>query len=214
MLWSLRNRGATGILGAAVSGALLVRTGSNVPLTQWLGLSPGNSISVHKILYVNAPVDQVFQLLARYESFPLFMRNVRRVRTHPDGRSHWTVAGPAGVSFEWDAVTTRFEPNLLLAWRTVSNSVVRHSGSIRFEPRNGGTCLEVQLSYSPPGGALGHALARFLRSDPKAEIDEDLLRVKTFLESGKRPRDAVEPRAAQSIPTDSSASLDGGQPLH
>jgi len=192
ILWSLRNRGALGISGAVVGSTLLARSGSNVPLAQWLGIGRGNSVAVHKTLRVNAPVDQVFELLARYENFPLFMRNVRRVLTHPDGRSHWTVAGPAGVSFEWDAVTTRFEPNRLIAWRTVS-SAVRHRGSIRLEAHNGGTRLEIQLSYAPPGGALGHALACVLGSDPKTELDEDLLRLKRFLESGKPARDAVRP---------------------
>jgi uncharacterized membrane protein len=109
-----------------------------------------------------------------------------------DGRSHWVVAGPAGVSFEWDAVTTRLEPNRLLAWRTVSDTAVRREGSIQFEPHNGGTRLEIRLSYSPPGGTLGHMVARFLGSDPKTELDEDLLRLKSFLEGGKPPRDAVE----------------------
>src|SRR6185312_15068759 len=97
--------------------------------------------------------------------------------------------------------------------RTVS-SAVRHEGSIRFEAHNGGTRLEIQLSYAPPGGALGHALARFLGADPKTELDEDLLRLKSFVESGKPARDAVKPIPAQYIPTAGSASPDGGPELH
>jgi uncharacterized membrane protein len=77
LLWALRNRDGLGMLGAAVGGALLVRTGSNVPLSQWMGVARGSRIPVHKTLRVNAPVDQVFELLARYENSPLFMRNVR-----------------------------------------------------------------------------------------------------------------------------------------
>jgi uncharacterized membrane protein len=183
-------------------------------LTQWIGAKGGNAIPVHKTLRVNAPVDQVFQLLARYENFPLFMRNVRQVHAHRNGRSHWIVAGPAGVSVEWDAVTTRFEPNRLLAWRTVSNSAVRHAGNIRFEPQNGGTRLEIQLSYNPPAGALGHVVARLFGADPKTELDEDLLRLKSFLESGKPPRDAATRVPPGYIPTAEVASGDSDQPLH
>jgi uncharacterized membrane protein len=214
MLWAVRRRGPLGTLCAAAGGAVLVRTGTNVPLAQWLGIGGGNPIAVYKTLRVNAPVDQVFELLARYESFPLFMRNVRQVRTHPDGRSHWIVAGPVGVWFEWDAITTRFEPNRLLAWRTVSDATVRHDGSIRFAPHNGGTRLEIRLSYSPPAGALGHVVARLFGADPKTELDEELLRLKSFLESGKLPRDAMEHLPPGYIPTGNPAPLDGGQPLH
>jgi uncharacterized membrane protein len=185
-----------------------------MPLAQWVGITGGNVIPVHKTLRVNAPVDQVFQLMARYENFPLFMRNVRHVRAHPDGRSHWIVGGPAGVSVEWDAMTTRREPNRLLAWRTVSNAAVRHAGNIRFEPKNGGTRLEIQLSYQPPAGALGHVVARLFGADPKTELDEDLLRLKSFLESGKLPRDAATRVPPEYIPTAEAASPNSDQPLH
>jgi uncharacterized membrane protein len=214
LVLGLRNRGALGLLSAVTGGTLLARTASNMPLAQWVGVTGGNVIPVHKTLRVNAPVDQVFQLMARYENFPLFMRNVRHVRAHPDGRSHWIVGGPAGVSVEWDAMTTRREPNRLLAWRTVSNAAVRHAGNIRFEPKNGGTRLEIQLSYQPPAGALGHVVARLFGADPKTELDEDLLRLKSFLESGKLPRDAATRVPPEYIPTAEAASPNSDQPLH
>jgi uncharacterized membrane protein len=214
LVFALRNRGVFGLLSAVAGGTLLTRTATNVPLAQWVGATGGNAIPVHKTLRVNAPVDQVFQLLARYENFPLFMRNVRHVHAHPDGRSHWIVAGPAGVSVEWDAVTTRLEPNRMLAWHTASNAAVRHAGSIRFEPHNGGTRLEIQLTYNPPGGALGHVVARLFGADPKTELDEDLLRLKSFLESGKPPRDAATRVPPEYIPTAEAASPDSDQLVH
>jgi len=191
LAYGLRQRGMLGLFGLLTGGALLVRATANMPLTRWAGVTGQNSIQIRKTLRVDAPVDRVFQLLAHYEKFPLFMRHVQHVHTHPDGRSHWIVAGPAGITLEWDAMTTRLEPNRLLAWRTVSNAAVRHAGSIRFEPRNGGTRLEIQLTYSPPGGALGHALARLFGADPKTELDDDLLRLKSFLETGKMPKDTA-----------------------
>jgi uncharacterized membrane protein len=214
LVFGLRNRGLLGLLSGLAGGTLLARTAANRPLAQWVGATGQNAIPVHKTLRVNAPVDQVFQLLAHYENFPLFMRNVRHVHAHPDGRSHWIVAGPAGVSVEWDAMTTRLEPNRLLAWRTVSNATVRHAGMIRFEPQNGGTRLEIHLSYNPPAGALGHGVARLFGADPKRELDEDLLRLKTFLESGKPPRDAAARVPPEYIPTAKVAGADGNQPVH
>jgi uncharacterized membrane protein len=95
------------------------------------------------------------------------------------------------MSVEWDAVTTKLEQNRLLAWRTGPGATVEHAGMIQFERVNGGTRLDVEMSYSPPAGVLGHVVAKLFGADPKSELDEDLLRMKTFLETGKAPRDAA-----------------------
>jgi uncharacterized membrane protein len=116
---------------------------------------------------------------------------VREVRVREDGSSHWKVAGPAGQPVEWDAVTTQLVPNELMAWKTMPGSAVEHAGLIRFERVDDGTRLDVKMSYNPPGGTLGHTIARLFGADPKSELDEDLLRLKTYLETGKTPRDAA-----------------------
>jgi uncharacterized membrane protein len=191
--WGLYTRGALGMIGVATGGALLARSGANVPLKRWVGITDGQGVvmHVHKTILVNAPVDQVFQTLSVYENYPQFMRNVRSVQLQPDGRTHWCVAGPAGILVEWESVTTEFEMNRLLAWRTAASAPIQHSGVMRFEPVNGGTRLEIQMSYRPPAGVLGHAVAAIFGADPKSELDQELLRLKSFLETGKTPRHAA-----------------------
>ncbi|MGH8626155.1 MAG: hypothetical protein ACREYC_13115 [Gammaproteobacteria bacterium] len=49
------------------------------------------------------------------------------------------------------------------------------------------------MSYNPPAGALGHVVAKIFGADPKTVLDEDLLRMKTFLETGKAAHDAAQP---------------------
>ena len=67
-----------------------------------------------------------------------------------------------------------------------------NSGIIRFDPNADGTTrAEVRLSYDPPGGAIGHALAALLGADPKRQMDEDLMRLKTLVETGRPPHDAA-----------------------
>ncbi len=48
-----------------------------------------------------------------------------------------------------------------------------------------GTRIHVQLSYTPPAGAVGHSLAALLGADPKQAMDEDLVRFKSLIEEGK-----------------------------
>ena len=150
-------------------------------------------ITVQKIMDLDAPVERVFGFWSDYRSFPRFMHNVREVQHVDANRSRWLVAGPAGVPVRWEAEITRLEPNALIEWRSSADSDVRHEGAVRFAPRNGGTRVHVQLSYVPPAGALGHALAALFGADPKSEMDADLLRMKTMLETGRAPHDAAQP---------------------
>jgi uncharacterized membrane protein len=199
---ALFSRDGSGFLGAIAlvgGGLLMARSSANAPIRRLAGLSGRRAIDIHKTLHVNAPLEQVFETLAHYENFPSFMRNVRDVRMHEDGRSHWVVAGPGGMSVEWDAETTIHEPNELLAWRTVANAKVEHAGIIRFERSGQGTRLDIQMSYNPPAGALGHIVAKMFGSDAKTELDQDLMRLKSFLETGVPARDAA--RRGDSIPT-------------
>jgi uncharacterized membrane protein len=191
--WGVYTRGMLGIAGVAAGGALLARSGANVPLKRWVGVTSGHGVvmHVHKTIRVNAPVDQVFQTLSVYENYPRFMRNVRSVQLQPDGRTHWCIAGPAGILLEWESVTTEFEMNRLLAWRTAPAAPIQHMGAMRFEPVNGGTRLDIHMSYCPPAGVLGHAVAAMFGADPKSELDQELLRLKSYLETGKTPRDAA-----------------------
>jgi uncharacterized membrane protein len=47
------------------------------------------------------------------------------------------------------------------------------------------------MSYNPPAGAIGLSLAALFGSDPKALMDDDLVRMKTMIETGKAPHDAA-----------------------
>jgi uncharacterized membrane protein len=48
------------------------------------------------------------------------------------------------------------------------------------------------MSYTPPAGAIGHGLALLLGADPKSQMDEDLARMKAFIERGSMPREAAQ----------------------
>jgi uncharacterized membrane protein len=59
-------------------------------------------------------------------------------------------------------------------------------GVVRFKPApDGGTHIDVHMSYTPPAGALGHAFASLLGANPKQQMDEDLARFKSLMEHGQ-----------------------------
>lgn len=195
--YGLARRTPAGAALAVVGLALLARGAGNIPLARMLGLgSEAQGIRLEKTIDINLPIDTVFDVWTQYHNFPYFMSHVQEVRELGPQRSHWVVKGPAGTRLEWDAVLTNFERPSLMSWKTEPGARVEHAGSVFFEPAGGGTRVTVRMSYSPPAGTLGHALATLLGSDPKQELDDDLLRMKAFIESGTLPHDAAKPMVA------------------
>jgi len=183
-------RSALGLLGGLGGAALIARSGTNMPIDRLVGVRRP-AMELQKCVDVAAPIEQVFETFSQLERFPELMTHVREVRVRGDGTSQWVVAGPAGRTISWEAVTTRLEPNRLIAWRTLPGSAVEHAGLLRFESTAGGTRVLVTMSYTPPAGALGHAVARLFGADPKSELNDDLMRMKVFLETGRRAHDAA-----------------------
>jgi uncharacterized membrane protein len=183
--------GLPGMPLGAVGALLLLRTTTNKPFRQLVGMSGRRAIDVEKTVTINAPVEEVFEFLANYQNYPRFMSNVKSVEPRSEGQTHWIVAGPAGTEVQWNSVQTQFVPNEVIAWRTVESGAVAHAGIMRFEPFERGTRVHIRMSYNPPAGALGHVVAKFFGADPKTEMDEDLMRLKTALETGTPPHDAA-----------------------
>jgi uncharacterized membrane protein len=90
-------------------------------------------------------------------------------------------------------VTTEARSPEVLAWKTAPDASVQHMGEVRFERAGDGTRVNVHLRYRPPGGIVGHAVASLFNGDPKRQMDEDLMRMKSFVERGTPPHDAAQP---------------------
>jgi uncharacterized membrane protein len=190
--------GMCALLGVSGS-ALVARAATNRRLSTLLGISDAShGIVVQKTINVDAPLEEVFGFWTDYQNFPRFMHNVREVHVREDV-SHWVVAGPAGVPVQWNARLVQVQPNELLRWRSIFGSAVKHEGCVRFEHNGaGGTRVTVRLRYVPPGGAFGHAVATVFGADPKSEMDADLMRMKSMIETGRPPHDAARPLQRES----------------
>jgi uncharacterized membrane protein len=219
--WSPAARAAAGLVGATATlygirrrgvGRGLVRTGgllllgralTNLDARRLLGIGapPHRAVDVQKTLRIQAPVEQVFHLWDHVENFPAIMTHVRRVRRLPEQRDdasrwRWRVRTRAGMQFEFDTVLTGRKENRLLAWRTEPGSSIQHAGRVQFLTNSdGSTTVDLKMVYNPVAGFFGHAIAWLIGADPKQQLDDDLMRMKTFLETGKPPRDAAQRRS-------------------
>ncbi|MDB5764375.1 MAG: polyketide cyclase [Herminiimonas sp.] len=196
-LYGMARRSTTGTLLAAAGLGLLARGVTNMNLKQMLGLG-GNAqpVNVQKTIGISAPPAAVFDMWSRYENFPHFMSHVMEVIDLGQQRSHWIVKGPAGANVEWDSMLTESTRPTRLAWRSEPGAAVDNAGSVHLEPMDGGTRVTVRMSYRPPAGAVGQVVAMLLGSDPEQAMDDDLMRMKNFIETGIPPHDAAQPVSA------------------
>lgn len=183
--------GLRGFAMCALGGALVARATANQPLADIAG---GHGILVEKTLRIEAPVEKVYAYWRNLENFPQWMSHVREVRYLGGDRFHWVVDGPAGAPAEWDAELLNVVENREMTWRSVEGSTVENTGRVRFEADGTGTRVHVQLRYAPPGGVLGHIVARAFGVDPQSEMDDDLARLKSLVETGKPPADSAAQR--------------------
>jgi uncharacterized membrane protein len=181
-----------GLVGRALligGGALIARAATNRSIKRLTGVGHARRmIELRKTLLVHAPIDEVYRFWIHVENFPRFMEHVRSVKRDEKNpfRSHWEVAGPGGVTMKWDAEVTRHVPDELFAWKSLPGSGVEHAGVVHFEEVGEDTTrVHVRMTYMPPAGALGHAVASMLGADPKSRMDEDLVRFKALLEEGR-----------------------------
>ena len=190
-MWGYLRGGVRGLALCAAGGALVARATANEDLAT---LAKGHGIQVEKTVRIDAPVEKVFAYWRNLENLPQWMSHVREVRYLGGDRYHWVVDGPAGIPVEWDSELLNVVENREMTWRSVEGSQVENTGRVRFQADGDGTRVHVQMKYSPPGGIIGHAVAKAFGVDPGTEMDDDLTRMKTTVETGKPPQDAAAMR--------------------
>src|SRR5206468_7938504 len=87
----------------------------------------------------------------------------------------------------WDAEIHNEIPNELIAWRTLKGANVDHAGSVTFKdaPGERGAEIRVLLQYNPPAGLVGAYFAKLFGEEPSQQIEDDLIRLKQYLETGE-----------------------------
>jgi uncharacterized membrane protein len=172
------------IIAAGVAAAYVLRNVRRRADTRTeLGGSRG--ILVDEAVMIRRPVADVYQFWRRFEDFPRFMSHLVLVTTVDGGPSRWVARGPAGMTVEWDARIINEIENELIAWQSVEGSTVATAGSVHFTGEGRGTIVRVRLQYNPPAGKAGAAIAWLFGEEPRAQVREDLRRVKQLMETGE-----------------------------
>ena len=150
---------------------------------------------------VDRPVEDVYRYWRDLTNLPSFMIHLASVELTGDGRSHWTANAPAGRTVEWDAEVVEDRPNERIAWRSLEGADVANHGVVSFSPvpRRSGTEIRVELTYDPPGGALGAVVAKLFGEEPQQQVKDDLRRFKQVVETGEVVRSEGSPEGTRAL---------------
>ena len=199
---ALRRKRLRGIL-LPIGGNLITRAVSGrCPVNRALGrntaqqdrtspvssVARGQGIKVERSVTVNRPQAEVYRFWRKLENLPRFMDHLESVTVIDENRSHWVAKAPAGTKVEWEASIHNEIENELIAWRSLPGSDIDNAGSVHFTPAaDAATEVRVVLSYDPPAGRVGAAVAKLLGEEPAKQVEEDLRRFKQVMESSKTP---------------------------
>lgn len=196
-LYGLRRGSIDGWLLVAAGGVLLYRglTG-HCPVFARLGVDTASAdqhdpvVEVREVLTVYAPRSEVYARWRDLEKLPLFMRHLASVEVRDERRSHWTARIPRDMgTLSWDAEVTEDVPSERISWRSLPDADVDNAGTVHFEDDSGGqgTRVHVELTYRPPAGFAGAAVARLLNPAFSQMIKEDIRRFRSYVEAGEVP---------------------------
>ncbi|WP_288405175.1 SRPBCC family protein [uncultured Deinococcus sp.] len=194
VLLGLRKKGVLGLGIAAVGGYLAYRAATgNDPVMKAAGLGGGPVSSKpifveHSVVIDRAP-QQVYDYWRKLDNLPRIMSHLEEVTQLDAKRSRWVAKAPLGTHVEWEAEIVNDKPGERIGWHSLPGATVDNAGSVQFEGLPGGnsTRVHVALSYRPPAGPLGAAVAKLFGEEPSQQIAEDLQKFKQSFE-GSSPK--------------------------
>ena len=154
---------------------------------QATAIASGQGTKVEKTIVINRPNDELYAFWRNFENLPRVMQHLERVEVIGAKRSRWFASGIMGKKVQWEAEVINERAPEIIAWRSLPGSEVETAGSVRFRPLGDSrsTSLTVSMSYNPPAGKLGAAIASLLGKGLEQQLESDLHEFKRLMESGE-----------------------------
>jgi uncharacterized membrane protein len=167
--------GGAAVLGAAGIRKLAARGSSH------------RSIRHSSSIAVSRTPEECYRYWRDFQKLPLFFKNLKEIHGDGDGRLHWVSRGPNGKEIPWSMELTEDIPGHLIAWRSVGDTRITESGSVRFEPIGGGkgTIVRLHVQHELPSPTAARVISTLLGSDPMLRVRKTLMRFKQLLETGE-----------------------------
>jgi uncharacterized membrane protein len=152
-----------------------------------INTSPVN-VNIRSSFSIDKPRNEVYSFWRKLDNLPLFMNHLERVDVIDEKRSHWVLKLPTGVAnVSWDAEIVNDEPGYMIGWSSLPDSIIDNAGKVRFrDTENGGTLVDVVISYQPPAGGFGASLAHVFNPLFKKLVDDDVQNFKQYMDIAEK----------------------------
>lgn len=146
----------------------------------------GDLAVVGRSVLIGKPIVEVYEGWRDPTRFPDFMKAVEAVEKRGE-EYHWTVRAPMAQTVTLVTTITEDDPQKSIAWESTEASDIKTRGRVTFEtaPADRGTVVTADISYEPPGGDIGRALAKLFAAEPNIQARHELKRFKMLMETGE-----------------------------
>jgi len=143
-----------------------------------------SNVNIRVSSIIDKPVNEVYTFWRDFENLPKFMSHIESVKPLSFTTSQWTANGPAGVGkISWNAEIVKDEQDRLISWNSLPDSSIKNAGKVVFRPSGNGTEIIVTISYHAPLGIAGESAAKLLNPYFEKLVKDDIMNLKTYLES-------------------------------
>jgi len=142
------------------------------------------NINIRSSFTVQKPRMAVYSFWRKLDNLPLFMNHLESVDVLDNERSHWVLKLPTGVAnVSWDAEIVMDVPGEFFGWSSLPGSIIDTAGKIRFrDTADGGTLIDLVITYQPPAGGIGAGLAHVLNPVFKNMVDTDVQNFRQYMD--------------------------------
>lgn len=189
ILYNGLNRENKNLTQSGVGGAMLLRGISGYcpvyDAVDHLKNDKAHNVKIKVSSVINKPLSEVYAFWRNLENLPKFMNHLHSVKSINHTVSEWTAKGPAGIGrVSWKAEIVKDEKEKLLSWNSLPESSIENAGKVIFKSKGNATELDITISYRAPLGTAGEGAAKLLNPYFQKIVNDDILNLKEYLESG------------------------------
>ncbi|MBI4392772.1 MAG: SRPBCC family protein [Euryarchaeota archaeon] len=147
-------------------------------------------VTIDKSVEAKVGVETAWNCLARFDFMPRWMpgalkcASIDATQTGLGARYH-NESEVCGTLVSWDLEVSEWKPHKRLGWVQASGGFQRYSGSYDLSPTKDATLIRLRLDFELPGVMDRLVTENQAVREYNRELDDALLNLKDFLESGR-----------------------------